>query len=136
MKKLPKEEVVAVPVPAASPVGQLIEISNYKPDQDYQYVVGVNVTIDNPNADAGAAARSLLAGFRDSSAGTILDDAPVARLLASENVEPNKKFRDVFIKCDGRSLKPRVTPTFAVAQAYTVYFTFVLVDELVEVAQR
>lgn len=136
MKKLSKEEVVAVPVPAGSPVGQLIEISNYKPDRDYKFVVGVNITIDNPNADPGAAARSLLAGFRDSTAGTVLDDAPVSRLLASENVEPNKKFRDLYIKCDGRSLKPRVTPTFAVADDYTVYFTFMLVDELVEVAQR
>jgi hypothetical protein len=134
MKKIPKYEVVPVVVPNGTVAGTLIEITDYKPDKDYSYVDGFAVNIVNPGADVGA--NFVLAGLRDQSAGTIHDDAPVEQMLANAAVEPNKKFKDMYTKCDGRSLKPRVTPTSNATADYTVYFTFRLIDELVEVAQR
>lgn len=134
MKKIPKYEVVAVPVPNGTAAGTLIEPPTYKPDTDYSYVDGVAVNIVNPGNDAGA--NFVLAGLRDQSGGTLQDDAPVELMLANAAVEPNKKYRDMYAKCDGRSLKPRVTPTSNATADYTVYFTFRLIDDVVEVAQR
>lgn len=133
MEKLPKYEVQVINVPAATAADTQLELDEpYKPDTDYKFVIGMAVNISNPAADAGAT--SVLIGLRDSSKGVQHDDAPFELFNANGAVDPNKKYKEFLIPCDGRSLKPRVTVTVLSTQAYNVYFTFKLVDALVEVA--
>jgi hypothetical protein len=133
MNKIPKYEVVIAPVTNVMLAGQLVEITTYKPDKDYSLVTGVAVSIINPNNDATA--NFVLIGINDSTKGVQHDDSPFEGWAASSAVEPNKKFLDLNIPCDGRTVKPRVTLTSNAAQNYNVYFTFRLEDEDVEVAR-
>lgn len=141
IRKKPKYQVVTVNVPSGTAAGTLIEggilggagggaQGVYRPDQDYQYIDGVAVNI----AGALAGVTYVDVGLRDSS-GMVHDNCHIEQWQANAAVDPNNKYKQLLIPCDGRSVYPRVVVPALTTGAFAIQFTFRLVDELEEIAR-
>ncbi|GHM98808.1 hypothetical protein WSM22_02980 [Cytophagales bacterium WSM2-2] len=134
MNKKPKYEVVTINVAAGTAANTPIEDNTYKPDKDYTKVIGVAVSLSNPLADVTAP--FVFIGINDSTQGVQHDDAPFEQFAASSAVNPNEKFKELEIPCDGRTVKSRVTTKVLSVSNFSVVFTYKVVDEDVEIARQ
>lgn len=124
-----KLEAVLVTVPNAGVANQAYgPAAPYKPDDSYQYIIGVWVKVislaNQPYVNVQ---------IRDQF-NVIVEPVHSDLLSAGESASANDKFFKIDpIKCDGRTVTPGVIAPGSPNADIVVQFVFELVDELIEV---
>jgi hypothetical protein len=131
-KRKYKIQSVIVSVPAAGVANQVYfpsSANTYKPDESYKNVIGVWVKVLSLST-----ASYVLAQLKDQY-NVVIDPVHTDLLTTGDAAGANDKFRAIEpIPCDGRQVIPGIQVPNSPAAQVDVLFTFLLSDELFEVA--